>query len=336
MRYATFTANDGCAIAYQTSHFVGPVNSGDGAVSEEQSYASSAKSGSLSTCILLLHGFSGSSDYFVRNTNELSQEHWVIAPDLRGHGQSQHTSHGYHVARLAMDLHELVTGVIKPRDQNIRIYATGCSIGAAVLWTYVELFTDADFAGLIFVDQAPLQDRCVFDSWGPELAHYGCYDEATTLEAQRAWASDDPQVREQTYVGLVMSCLGYRYAPMPSDKVTEEQKRADEDFFVAISRTCNGPWLARLLSDHTRYDHREAIEQISKPVLVMAGRRSGCFSVAGMEETVRRAKKHKGGNENAKMVVFDSGHWLFWEESERFNRELLAFVKSCETSISLE
>jgi pimeloyl-ACP methyl ester carboxylesterase len=59
----------------------------------------------------------------------------------------------------------------------------------------------------------------------------------------------------------------------------------------------------------------------------MAGRRSGCFSLEGMEETVRRVKK--GGNEDAEMVVFESGHWLFYEEPGRFNRELLRFVERC-------
>jgi len=28
-------------------------------------------------------------------------------------------------------------------------------------------------------------------------------------------------------------------------------------------------------------------------------------------------------------VVFESGHWLFYEEPERFNRELLEFVERC-------
>jgi pimeloyl-ACP methyl ester carboxylesterase len=46
-----------------------------------------------------------------------------------------------------------------------------------------------------------------------------------------------------------------------------------------------------------------------------------------MEETVKRVKR--GGNEDAEMVVFESGHWLFYEEPERFNEELLRFVARC-------
>jgi pimeloyl-ACP methyl ester carboxylesterase len=96
---------------------------------------------------------------------------------------------------------------------------------------------------------------------------------------------------------------------------------------VEISERCDGVWLARLLADHTRYDHREAIEGITRPVLVMAGRRSGCFPMEGMKETVERVRK--GGKAEAEMVVFESGHWLFYEEPERFNQELLKFVERC-------
>lgn len=58
--------------------------------------------------LILIHGFSGSSEYFVRNFAALSQEYWVIALDLRGHGESTKATHGYHVARLAMDLSSLL------------------------------------------------------------------------------------------------------------------------------------------------------------------------------------------------------------------------------------
>jgi pimeloyl-ACP methyl ester carboxylesterase len=109
--------------------------------------------------------------------------------------------------------------------------------------------------------------------------------------------------------------------------VGEERRRADEEFFVRISEGCDGTWLARLLADHTRYDHREALEGVEQPVLVLSGRRSGCFPLEGMEEIVRRVKN--GGNERAEMVVFESGHWLFYEEPERFNEVVLRFVEQC-------
>ncbi|GAB1319929.1 hypothetical protein MFIFM68171_10139 [Madurella fahalii] len=310
MHYEKFNTNDGCKLAFQTSLPLNPLPT---------------STASYSQCILLLHGFSGSSAYFTRNFSALSQHHWVVAPDIRGHGRSAHSKGGYHVARLAADLRELlahlrqtVGGAPAPR-----VFPVGCSIGAAVLWTYVELFGESDFAGFVFVDQAPLQDRSLFGAWDETKAHRGCYDEKSTLAAQEAWISRP----EETYRGLVAECLGYRCQPRGTDKVSEEEAKRDEEFFTGISALCDGVWLARLLADHTRYDHREAIEGITKPTLVIAGRRSGCFPLAGIAETVERIRKGGSGmDRKAEMSVFDSGHWLFYEEPERFNKEVLAFA----------
>ena len=80
-----------------------------------------------------------------------------------------------------------------------------CSIGAAVLWTYVELFGTKDFAGFVFVDQAPLQNRSERGNWDERKAHKGCYDAATTAAAQLAWVQDTAGAHR----GLVNECLGY-------------------------------------------------------------------------------------------------------------------------------
>lgn len=301
MDYDEYRTNDGLSMAFQTSQPLSPL---DPSKTHDQ-------------CILLLHGFSGSSQYFTRNYPALSARHWVIAPDMRGHGSSSHSTHGYHVARLAMDLHDLI-GHLKSHTGNsqLKIIAVGCSIGAAIVWTYVELFgSAADFAGLVFVDQAPLQDRSLF-GWGPAQTHKGLYDEATMIAAQQAWTD---RLDEAAH-GLVYECLGYRHQPVDTDDVSADQAARDVDFFVTISKQCRGEWLAKLIADHTRYDHREAIELIKIPALVMAGRRSGCFTVDGMFETARRAK----GDVFAE--VFESGHWLFYEQPDKFNERLLEFV----------
>ncbi|KAK7421928.1 hypothetical protein QQX98_001922 [Neonectria punicea] len=306
MHHDSFTTNDGCKVAFQSSL---SINAFAGASSHL-------------TCVLLMHGFSGSSDYFVRNYGTLRESLWVIAPDMRGHGRSDHTRGGYHVARLASDLAALLQHIRK-KAYDIQIVPVGCSIGAAVLWTYIELFGSSEFAGVVFVDQAPLQDRSLFDNWDQSLAHIGCYDEATLLAVQRSWIGDS----HAAHLDLVKGCLGYRHAPQASDGVSAEQQAKDEIFFTEISASCDQTWLARLLADHTRYDHREAIETITVPTLVMVGRRSSCFPLEGMLETVRRVNKTTPGL--AKSSVFESGHWLFYEEPERFNREIIEFAKAC-------
>ncbi|KAI1406120.1 alpha/beta-hydrolase [Hypoxylon fuscum] len=309
MRYRYCRANDGCTLAFQSS-----------LPFEEDTVPHFNER----PCILLLHGFSGSSAYFTHNFAALRKGSWVVAPDMRGHGSSGRPRGGYHVARLAADLRDLIN-YLKSWNGGIMfdIVPVGCSIGAAVLWTYIELFGCGDFKGFVFVDQAPLQDRSLFGSWDSSKSHLDCYDEATTQAAQQAWIHHSTT----THRGLVHSCLGYRHAPEPKDDLSDERVQHDEQFFTRISAQCDQAWLARLLADHTRYDHREAIEEINVPTLVMAGRRTGCFPLEGMKETVRRVEANRPGL--AKMLVFESGHWLFYEEPERFNKDIVEFVASC-------
>ncbi|EKJ77028.1 hypothetical protein NXS19_012183 [Fusarium pseudograminearum] len=305
MQQESFVTNDGCKIAFKTSM---PLSDTVGAAPRN--------------CVLLMHGFSGSSDYFIRSFTTLSENEWIVAPDMRGHGDSDRTRGGYHVARLAVDLAGLVAHIRKSAP-NVSFVPVGCSIGAAVLWTYIELFGCNDFAGLVFVDQAPLQDRSAFDEWDQSKAHTGCYDEKTMQSAQHSWIHDS----KAAHLDLTLGCLGYRHAPREEDMISAEQQAKDEAFFTEISARCDQSWLARLLADHTRYDHREAIETITVPTLVMAGRRSSCFPLEGMLETVKRVETSKPGL--ARSSVFESGHWLFYEEPEKFNKEIIEFVNMC-------
>lgn len=330
-------ANDGCLLAFQSSI----------------PYAFGSFLENLpSKLILLLHGFTGSSEYFCKNFDALSgndggsnseenRARWVVAPDMRGHGKSNRPAGGHHVARLAVDLHNLIdflrrafNGQRTDPTEELKIVAVGCSIGAAILWTYTELFTCSDFSGLVFVDQAPLQNAIFFgegdpDNWGNNKHHKGCYNEATLQAAQKAWMRPD---RELTHLGLVNECLGYRqrrgadFYPLPPEEGTDQ----DFDFFSDISKQCNGKWLARLMADHTQYDHRDEIKKIDVPTLVMAGAWSGCFTLDGMLETAKLIQAHGGDKMKGKVAVSvfeNEGHWLFYENPERFNREILEFAE---------
>jgi pimeloyl-ACP methyl ester carboxylesterase len=82
------TASDGAQLAYEVHCDV----------AHEQSIT-----------IMLLHGWSGSGNYFCLNIPGLKAKGMkVIVPHLRFHGESDKPSHGFHVARLAADVHDLL------------------------------------------------------------------------------------------------------------------------------------------------------------------------------------------------------------------------------------
>jgi pimeloyl-ACP methyl ester carboxylesterase len=111
--------------------------------------------------LLFVHGWSQSTRCFEKQLADLSDRYRVMAVDMRGHGESPKPSHGYRVARLAQDLHEFLV------QHDLREVAlAGHSMGASIIWSYVEQFGAERLAKLIFIDQAPL----VTNGMGPWLA----------------------------------------------------------------------------------------------------------------------------------------------------------------------
>lgn len=194
------------------------------------------------TCLVLIHGFSGSSLYFDRNVPELRKEHTVIVYDLRGHGEPDRPTYGYHVSRLAADLHQLLAE-FKHKFPQIRDFVgIGCSIGAAVLWSYVELFGEDPFSKMVFVDQAPLQNYA--PGWGPDLGNYGCHDVPSLASLQSQWYNN----RTEAAKDLVRSCLGYRFKPEQAIaiQVPLTTLESDEVFFTEVSSKCDVTFLSKL------------------------------------------------------------------------------------------
>jgi len=272
----------------------------------------------------------------------LSQHFRVLSPDLRGHGASGKPPTGFHVARLALDLRNLIDHLSLPVG---RIRAIGGSLGCAILWSYSELFTTAAFSHMIFVDQAP-QNYTSDGTWGPEFGNRGM-NSTSALEGLKGTLRADP---DSAYLGTIAACLAYRSHPQPSDQVSAERRMEDEEFFLNEARRGDPLWFGNLMGDHTAGDWRSTIEWAfgggsgsNTKVFVVASSRSGCFPAAGVMKVVelcnntnndKRAGSAAGGvgggaadGCKAEGVVIDwGGHWCFWEEPEKFNELVLDFL----------
>ncbi|KEQ81868.1 alpha/beta-hydrolase [Aureobasidium pullulans EXF-150] len=297
-----FKTNDGCNIAYQDV-------------------------GSKSLPVLiLLHGFTGSSEVFQQNIPALSKRFRVVAPDLRGHGASEKPPHGFHVFRLAMDLHNLLGHLKVSQPDTVKCIAG--SLGCSILWSYAELFGTGVFSHMIWIDQAPMQNYASDGSWGSAEGNRGM-NSAAAVANLKATLKYDP---DSVYKGTIAGCLGYRNHPVEGESISDETRTADEEFFLAIARKGNPEWYGNLMADHTALDWRQSIvETFGKAesktnVLVVATNRSGCFPAAGPMAAVSFANS-KAEIPRARGVVIEwGGHWCYWEDSVRFNQLALDFL----------
>jgi 3-oxoadipate enol-lactonase len=87
--------------------------------------------------LLLIHGFCGSSAYWQKVLPELSKQFRVIAPDLRGHGDSSAPDEHYTMERMADDLARLLDELKIPR-----VTMLGHSLGGYVTLAFAEKYPD--------------------------------------------------------------------------------------------------------------------------------------------------------------------------------------------------
>jgi esterase len=101
--------------------------------------------------IVLVHGFSSTADAWIRVADVLQPEYHVIAPDLRGHGESEwDPQERYSDHQLASDVHDLV------HQLGLRQFTLiGHSMGGAVAFTYAATYPQ-DVKRLVIEDSAPL------------------------------------------------------------------------------------------------------------------------------------------------------------------------------------
>ena len=85
--------------------------------------------------VVLLHGFAETSHMWLPLIAKLADKHTVIAPDLRGFGQSSTPADGYTKAAMAQDIHALVKSL-----NYDRIRLVGHDIGLMVAYAYAAQY----------------------------------------------------------------------------------------------------------------------------------------------------------------------------------------------------
>ena len=85
--------------------------------------------------VVLLHGYAETSHMWLPLIAELAKTHAVVAPDLRGAGQSSTPPDGYAKAAMAQDIHALAR---KLGYERVRI--VGHDIGLMVAYAYAAQY----------------------------------------------------------------------------------------------------------------------------------------------------------------------------------------------------
>src|SRR5262245_2700135 len=89
------------------------------------------KAGTGKKTLVLIHGFADTSHMWIPLFDEFSNEYTIIAPDMRGLGESSRPATGYDKKTMAVDILELVRSL-----GHQKINLVGHDIGLMVAYAY--------------------------------------------------------------------------------------------------------------------------------------------------------------------------------------------------------
>lgn len=248
-----------------------------------------------SPTMLLVHGWPGNHNLFEYQMDVLPKQGIrCVAIDYRGFGQADKPWSGYDYDRLADDLRAVID-VLKLRD----VVLGGHSTGGAICVRYMARHAGYGVAKLaLFAAAAPsLIQRPYFPHGLPRKA---------VTDIIQGTLEDRPKMLH----GFGDMIFNKPVSPPLSDWILQLGLQAAGWSTAAIANT----WLGEeaLFGD---------LKNISAPTLILHGRhdRVCLFPLAVAQ---RDSIPH------ARLVPFEeSGHFLFIDEREKFNNELLRWVK---------
>jgi pimeloyl-ACP methyl ester carboxylesterase len=252
--------------------------------------------------VVLLHGIPQTCHEWRYVLPHLAAKYFVIAPDLRGLGDSSRPPGSYDKKTVAHDIWRLL------QSQSIdRCHVVGHDWGGPTAFSLAAHHPDA-VRRLAILDVAIPGDGADFSQNGRRW-HHALF---RTLDLPEALFTG----REH----LIIDWLFENYGHLPNCIA-----KADRDEYL---RTYVKPGAMRALYGYYRAlpqdaeDNRAILESRGKlrmPVLALGGNKSFGRGMETLESLRRVAVDVRGG------LVPDSGHWVAEEQPEFVARELLAF-----------
>nr|WP_240635012.1 alpha/beta hydrolase [Brenneria salicis]NMN90735.1 pimeloyl-ACP methyl ester carboxylesterase [Brenneria salicis ATCC 15712 = DSM 30166]RBP60195.1 pimeloyl-ACP methyl ester carboxylesterase [Brenneria salicis ATCC 15712 = DSM 30166] len=254
--------------------------------------------------LIFIPGWSANGAEYVNLLYLLSRNYHVYVIDPRNQGLSQRVEHGGRIARFAMDLKEFGDHLgLKKAD-----YA-GWSMGAAVLWSYIDLFGTDSINKAVIVDE-PISIYS-HDDWS----------EQERLDAGGTTTSPERMVAGFTQ-GAPLNKLITDLLPVQRSTLKDSPYYVNSSSFASTFVKNDPQALGRVLFDHITNDWRDVIRhKIDIPVAIFSGEESNNLSSQRwMQKTIP----------GSKLFVYSKAeqgdHFLMFKNPFKFVADLRAFL----------
>ena len=250
--------------------------------------------------VVLLHGYVETSHMWLPLIAKLADKHTVIAPDLRGFGESAAPADGYTKAAMARDIHALVKNL-----KYDRIRLVGHDIGLMVAYAYA-----AQYPGE--VDRLVLMEAFLpgIGDWNSvfllrDLWHFHFY--GTTPLALVSG-------RERIYLEHFWN----DFAADPKNSVPEKDREFYAKAYAQRGHMAAGMEVFRAFPKDAEDFAGFAKTGLTMPMLVLSGEKAGGPFLIEQDKMV--ASNVEG------VLVKGSGHWLMEEAPDQVIPKLVEFL----------
>jgi pimeloyl-ACP methyl ester carboxylesterase len=250
--------------------------------------------------ILLLHGYAETSRMWLPLIAKLASNHTVVAPDLRGFGQSSAPPDGYTKAAMARDIHALMVKLGYPKVRLV-----GHDIGLMVAYAYAAQYPAE-------VDRIVLMDAFLpgVGDWKNvwllrDLWHFHFYGK-TPLALVTG--------RERIYLEHFWN----DFAADPKKSLSEADRKFYASEYARPGHMAAGMEVFRAFEKDAADFAGFAKTSLPMPMLVLSGEK------AGGNFLIEQGRLVAGNVEG--VIVKGSGHWLMEEAPDQVIPKLVEFL----------
>lgn len=250
--------------------------------------------------IILLHGWPETSYAWINTMNFLSDKYRVVAPDLRGLGQSERTQNGYDKKTIATDIQKLIEHL--GEKQAIIV---GHDMGGKAAYMMAHLYPES-------VSKLVLVDCLIPGTENGDALHGGAWHYGFHM------APDFPEMltkgREEEYIRAQIKTWSFK-----KDAIDDETIHEYAGHYAAEGGMTAGFNYYRALKEDAALAQSFDKQKLLMPVLTISGR-------YGVAEKLPQALKDSTTSLDI-LVIEESGHFVVHEAPEKFNIELIRFVE---------
>ncbi|MCD6185380.1 MAG: alpha/beta hydrolase [Deltaproteobacteria bacterium] len=244
--------------------------------------------------VLFIHGYAQSRLCWKKQMNsKLGEDFRLVALDIRGHGLSEKPKAAYTDSKLWADD---INAVINTLELEQPVLA-GWSYGGAIICDYLRFYGENKISGINFVGAVSKLGKPVMEFMGESF-----------LALIPGFCSNDVE-KSSLALQKLMELVVFKELPF------------DEMFFMLGYNLLVPPYVRQGLFSRN-LDNDDILSRLRKPVLLTHGKED-------LIVLPEMSKHHAEIISNTQLSIYpNTGHATFWENPERYNSELHAFVSS--------